>query len=202
MRTRKCLEYRNIRLSDDVKKVGELLYQTDPYIYPEFFGCVENAELIMKEAIEQELYCFHLENIFGAFDGDKLLGMVCMNPEGKYKWEEEEWCSLFRECGMLRQEVFHQVSHEYFKEMDNENFEDKIYILAICVLDGERGQGIGTEMLKRFLEQHPTGKMVLDTLADNEGAVALYEKCGFKTVDVYYGFSTTEEKPRCLRMER
>lgn len=43
------LEFRYLTENDDCSEVGRLLYQTDPYIYPAFFGCEKNAVIIMKE---------------------------------------------------------------------------------------------------------------------------------------------------------
>ena len=62
--------------------------------------------------------------------------------------------------------------------------EDTIPELAIGLLPGYRGQGIGTAMLTRLLEAakgvYPG--VSLSTRANNPPAVRLYERCGFQKV--------------------
>ena len=202
MLTKRCIEYRNVRLTDNLKTIGRLLYQTDSFIYPEFFGGATNAEEIMEEAVKNNLYCFGTENVFGAFENEKLLGMICMNPNGACKWNYDTWKKMFTDRNMLNQRIFDYVADGYFEPLNEEKLEGKIYVLAVCVLEEERGYGIGTEMMQRFIELHKNEHIVLDTLADNLPAVLLYEKCGFKPMEYYFGFSTIQERPRCIRMER
>ena len=47
----KLLEYRYIELTDDLGEIGKLLFHTDPFIYPDFFGNIDNAAKVIKEAI-------------------------------------------------------------------------------------------------------------------------------------------------------
>ena len=202
MHTKKCFEYRNIRLTDNLKIIGKLLYQTDPFIYPEFFGREESAEEIMEEVVKRNLYCFGPEHIFCAFDGKKPIAMVCTNPGGTCKWNYDEWKTMFDERSILNQKMFDHVADGYFEPLNEENLDGQLYVLAVCVLKEERGRGIGTELMQRFVAQHEKERIVLDTLANNAPAVSLYESCGFEPVEYYFGFSTTQSRPRCIRMER
>ena len=61
-----------------------------------------------------------------------------------------------------------------------------LYICALAVIPGFRGRGVGTEMLSIAREQareRGLGTQSLLVFEQNEGAVKLYERSGFKVVD-------------------
>lgn len=57
-------------------------------------------------------------------------------------------------------------------------------------------------VIDEFLEKHPKEDMELCVLKDNEGAVKLYQDCGFLVVEEYPGFSTNPIKPKAVGMTR
>lgn len=194
------LEFRNITLKDDLKNIGRLLYYTDPYIYPAFFGNIEYAECIIEAAIKKSIYCFNTQDIFCTFIDDMPVGMICVNPEGKRKWINEDWIRLLVDMRFKKTDCFQCVSEKYFEPMNNEKFENQIYILALSVLPSMRGNTIGKQMLQKFLEKYSEKQVVLDTLENNLSAIALYKKHGFKEIKKYIGFCTEGLGPNCLRM--
>ena len=60
------------------------------------------------------------------------------------------------------------------------NEEDKtIELLNFGVLVLKRERGIGSEMLRWFLDENPDSKVILHVVADNSTAVEFYSKRGF-----------------------
>ncbi|MBI3473954.1 MAG: N-acetyltransferase [Candidatus Solibacter usitatus] len=69
--------------------------------------------------------------------------------------------------------------------------EDIGHITQLCVAPGRRGEGIGYELLRRALEAFRglgCRKVSLTVTAANRGAVALYERVGFRTVHRFCAF--------------
>ena len=196
------LDCRYLKLTDDIDAIGELLYLTDPFIYPTFFGSRDNAVKIMREAICRGSYCFSKQNIFCAFWGNKPVAMICKNPDGRYKWDYQEWRDLFFKAEALISDSFDNVAEKYFLPMNNESFESQDYLLAVCVLPEYRSQQVGTYLLDQFLKIHSERDIVLDTLEDNTAGMCLYKKFGFAEYEYYLGYSESEPYPHCVRMIR
>jgi ribosomal protein S18 acetylase RimI-like enzyme len=69
-----------------------------------------------------------------------------------------------------------------FLRLSNLN-QDDYYIAEIAVDESQRGEGIGTKILKKAINTAKKGdysRVVLDVDLTNEGAVKLYESLGFK----------------------
>lgn len=200
MNTVDLLEYRYLETTDDLETIGKLLFYTDPFIYPAFFGSADNAARVMKEAINRESYCFSPDNVFCAFYNDKPVAIICKNPDGAYKWEYKEWQELFDLAKIDIPNTFDDVAKYYFEPMNQERLKGYVYILAVCVSTEMRQKRVGTELLKRFLELHPCNKVLLDTLEENTAGIALYKKAGFTEQEHYWGYSLVKPHPCCVRM--
>ena len=57
-------------------------------------------------------------------------------------------------------------------------------------------------MMTAFMAEHKAEPMELCVLADNPGAIRLYENMGFKITNCALGFSLSESKPKCYDMTR
>jgi ribosomal protein S18 acetylase RimI-like enzyme len=68
---------------------------------------------------------------------------------------------------------------------------DAGHITQLCVAPGERGRGIGREMLRRTLDVlagHGIELASLTVTERNDGAVSLYRRLGFETWRRFYAF--------------
>ncbi|WP_424005069.1 GNAT family N-acetyltransferase (plasmid) [Haloarcula salina] len=68
---------------------------------------------------------------------------------------------------------------------------------VVFVLDGQRGRGIGTELVRQVLayaEGRDHERLVLDVSPENERAITVYQNVGFETVE-RTGMSRTMELP-------
>lgn len=202
MNTIDLLNFRYLELTDDLDEIGKLLFYTDPFIYPAFFGSIDNATKVMREAISRGKYCFSHENIYCAFYDEKPVAIICKNPNGAYKWNYKEWQELFYLAKIEIPNTFDDVAKHYFELMNEEQLKGYIYILAVCVSKEMRQKHVGTELLKRFIKLHPHDKVLLDTLEENNAGILLYKNAGFKVLNHYCGYSLVEPHPRCVRMTK
>lgn len=70
--------------------------------------------------------------------------------------------------------------------------EEAGHISQLCVLPGLRGSGLGSELLRRsdeVLRGNGARLMSLTVTESNMGAIALYERCGFRTVRSFFAYT-------------
>ncbi|HVV46640.1 MAG TPA: GNAT family N-acetyltransferase [Bryobacteraceae bacterium] len=70
--------------------------------------------------------------------------------------------------------------------------EEAGHISQLCVLPGLRGSGIGRELLRRsddVLRGNGARLVSLTVTESNIGAIALYERCGFRTVRGFFAYT-------------
>lgn len=81
---------------------------------------------------------------------------------------------------------------------------DEGEILNIAVSPEYRRRGIGQELLTRLMEAVPAAESIfLEVRASNEGAIALYERMGYRTIAVRRGYySHPTEDARIMKWER
>ncbi len=81
---------------------------------------------------------------------------------------------------------------------------DQADILSFAVINTHRKQGIGRELLARFVDHcrdQSVSRIVLDVAQDNIAAIALYHKCGFQTFgrrERYYAGQNGDRKDAVL----
>lgn len=211
----KLQEYNYTQLSDEtvlsdkqMREVAELIYKTDPFIYPAIFGDgnkgIANALELIPELISKSIdSMFTLNNFFVASNQDKIIGVILW-IDSTLNWDEGALVELARKSGIkLNEDNIEKASRECFYESYYEDYKSNyIYLVNVCVDENYRGQGIGSSMVESFIAQHSDSNMGLSVLADNTVAVSLYKKMGFVSVNQTEGFSIHDEKPKCLKMER
>lgn len=190
--------------------VAELIYDTDPYIYPALFGDgpdgVKNAARILPVVFESNRDAmFAKGNLFVLSDADEIVGLILWH-KGSMKWDLQEiLAAARRESILLYAEDVKKVSKEYVDSQymaRDENKNDTISVINVCVKRGLRGCGAATYMMNCFIADHMKENMELTVLADNVHAIELYKKFGFAVVRESMGFSRNNQKPRCFIMER
>lgn len=67
---------------------------------------------------------------------------------------------------------------------------DNIDLLMIVVDKDKRGKGIGTELMNHLINNycHHEKNIILEVAVTNESALKLYEKCGFKIINIRKGY--------------
>ena len=202
-------------LSDkDYANIAALIYETDPHIYPALFtlaagpegsGSPETAGKVLPAVFEKGTDAmFRKENLFVYRISGRIAGLILWH-RGGLDWDTESLVATAEELGAaLNGACVESVRNAYVGDRYGTDAEDgTLYLINICVVEDMRRKGIGREMMEEFIAEHPKDKMELCVLADNTGAVALYEQMGFKKPeDAAPGFSLSESKPSVYVMTR
>ncbi len=182
---------RKARASDNKRKIAQLLFETDPYIFPAAF---ETKAIAADEFPFSGV--FDLKNIFIAIWNGETVGaaVVCHGPNEKIDVRQ-----AMRERSKLPK-TFPAVCRDYFNQLGDYS-EKSIYIACLSVDPDCRNQGVGGALLRYVFEQFPEAKVTLDVVEGNP-AESLYVKLGFKAESEKEGYSLTKEKPKVKTMVR
>ena len=192
--------------------IADLIYDTDRYIYPALFASKnkdpnENARRIIRQLLQNgrdAMFC--KSNIYADFDkSGRIVGIILWN-KGGMEWDYRLFMEEAALLGIaLIEENVRSVMKSYIEERyggGSFNRRNAINVINVCVKADARNKGIGKAMLDSFVSRHGTEPMELCVLCDNEPAITLYQKAGFKIVSQTEGFSMGSEKPLCYTMER
>lgn len=183
---------RRAREDDDMEDIVNLIYQTDPYIYPYWFNDdIKEAKKVLTPKLKEEGFIFHYENFYVAYDKElkKIVGVVsAIDPTTNLEYDYSELEKV--------NEKYKFTINNYLKALIKEVEEKKyMYLVNVCVDVNYRGYKIGTRLLKYFIEQmHEVGfdEIGFDCLMHNLRAKNLYHNLGFKEVSEGIGFDGTE----------
>jgi ribosomal protein S18 acetylase RimI-like enzyme len=190
------------------RDIAQLIYETDPYIYPALFSGCENPSEAAKTVISRLLMSgiddmFHKNNLFVLF-ADGLAAGIILWHDGPLCWDAGAFVKTAASLGVILDEnCVSTVDNEYFgKQYTAGSASPPLSLINVCVSRYLRGKHLGRTMLDVFILRNKRKDMELFVLADNPGAVKLYTGCGFQLREQSPGFSLSEEKPMCYRMER
>lgn len=194
------MEFRKATSSDNLEKIAELLYYTDDYIYPYWFGDVDNCRKELSPLLLQDKFFFNINNLYVAVMDNEILGVVCIvdkNTDLSYDYSELEKIN----------ERYEFTINNYIKGLIEEVKDASFaYISNVCVDPNHRDLHIGTFLLDSLIKEYRNKmykEIVLDVLKDNPRAIHLYKKMGFEQEgEVFKGFnSPNSEKPDVLTMK-
>lgn len=178
---------RKLVQGDDLGTVSRLIYETDNYIFPHFFGDSKtSAKEILPYMIESNTL-YNMDNIYVALIDDKIVGITVV-AKSPVKIDVGAFFEAFENAGAMIDDNFERVLKEYFFPLENES--EGYYISNICIDEAYRGQGIGGEMLDSILPMLDYSQDVyLDCLSDNQVALAMYKSHGFEELFGFSGFT-------------
>lgn len=186
--------------------IAELIYDTDKYIYPAIFGEDQkgknNAKTILPYIFEQvNDGMFSKENLFVLLKNNRVIGLILW-CKGIVEWDVNIIIEIANNNGIKLNEMnIFKVQKEYVENRYNKE-NGRISLINVCVRKEDRGKGIGKRLLNEFINCHYEEKMELVVLKNNTSAIRLYESFGFYVKQEDKGFSCSNEKPKCLYMER
>lgn len=172
---------RKLKKTDDLKKVAEIVYQTDAFLFPFLFGKKEKAILRIEKLIALEDNVFSYKNIYVDIDNEPRGILVEEKAKIKYKNSADfsKSFSIMFLMGLLVKQLL------IFPLMLHQLKEGETYLQIVCVDKNHRGQGIGSALLKNAVKrakQEGINTLFLDVAITNYGARKLYEKHGFEIV--------------------
>lgn len=112
-------------------------------------------------------------NVIVAADGPQILGMVLSFPSEFHRITDE------------MREFIPGEKLSRFTDFYAAREEESWYIDAVCVARAHRRQGMGLDLMRRAMDRGRENGFATASLlvfADNQAAIALYERLGFETV--------------------
>lgn len=183
------IQVRKLTLDDNFSQVSKLIYETDNYIFPHFFG--ENkaiAKQILVNMIKADTL-YNINNICVALVDDEIIGVSVLAPS-PVTINVAAFFEAFEQAGADAEidEMFQTVMKEYFIPL--EAHPDGYYIASLCVDEQYRGKGIAGAMVNHVLSSEYAEKDIyLDCLSDNERAISVYESHGFCKLFEFEGYT-------------
>ena len=195
--------FRRARIDDNFKEIADLIYFTDPYIYPFWFqGDLGYACEFLVEHIAKPGFIFYFENIYVAYDKttDHIVGIICaIDRNANLDFDYEQ---------IKTNNQNHKITIEgYIERIIAEAKEnDYLYISNVCIAGDYRGKKIGTRLLGHYLGQMEKAgfhEFALDCLLHNLRAKNLYHNLGFIEIAEYTGFDgTADSQVEAVSMRR
>lgn len=180
---------RRARKDDNIDEIIELIYQTDPYLYPYWFeNSIDKAKEFLKDKILTEGFIFNYENMYIAYDktNNKIVGLVvAIDPSVNLEYDYKPLIKINKKHKNL-------IENYIYDCIEDINNNDNMYIMNCAVLEEYRGQGIGKKLLGHFIgnmERAGFKNFKLDCLLHNLRAKNLYHGLGFKEMEETVGFT-------------
>lgn len=173
---------RQAHTNDDAYTIIELIYNTDPYIYPVLMtGNLEDYKYML---LEQGMYNY--KNITLAIVDGEIAGLALSFTKD---------AMLIANC--------HEALQNYYKSLQRSLDDQTEYINNVSVFEKFRGMGIGTKLIAFIEKNTRMSKVALDCLVENKKALHLYERLGYTVTGLYPTFCLDASKNiKDARMEK
>ena len=188
---------------DNLEKISELLYKTDPYIYPYWFETLDNCLRQLTPLLLEDKFFFNINNLYVALnvDTNEIVGVICITDKSVNLDYDYSKLKIVNDRYRFTVENYIEA---LVKEVKESSF---AYISNVCVDEKYRGRHIGNFMISKIIDIYKDKlfrEIVLDVLEDNPGAIGLYEKLGFeKFSDIFEGFNApNSDKPNVFSMKK
>ena len=189
---RENIIFRRAQIGDVFSEIAELIYFTDPYIYPFWFrDDVNYACEVLAEYIAKPGFIFYFENLYVAYDRttDHIVGIICaIDKTSDLTFDYSELKSL--------DPHFRITIEQYIEKIIKEaQTNDYLYISNVCIDGDYRGKGLGTRLVGYYLGQMEKAgfeEFAVDCLLHNLRARNLYHNLGFIELAEYTGFDGTD----------
>lgn len=198
--TKEDIIIRKVNLDDNFEEIAELIYETDPYIYPHWFhNDVSECKRVLVPLLDKEGFFFNYKSMSVAVDkrNNKIIGLIqIIDKDTNFNYDYTELMAV--------DETYKFTIENYIFELINEVEKFGLpYFSNVVVHHGYRGLKLGSMMMDYILEECKGKyvKFLLDVLAENPAAVRLYEKMGFVITEKNMGFKDDKEQIEEYRME-
>ena len=178
---------RELSPEDDLGRAGELLYEVDPFIFPDFLGDSEKAKVLGPELFnDTENGLFSFNRTLVADENGQLDGILCYRTSDVAPWDKEAVKERFEKTGVELPAEFERANDNYMKKItDAELPEGAAEIEFLATAPEARGKGIATKLINKLKDSGEFKELHLDVLGNNENALNLYKKLGFEVTDEF-----------------
>lgn len=186
--------FRRAKLDDNFEQIAELIYDTDPFIYPFWFGNNKSEAIrVLSNKIDDKGFVFHYDNLYVAYDMETnaIVGFICaLDKSINFNYDYSELEKINSNYDFTIKNYIKPIIKDVVEYDDN-----SIYIINVCVKQNLRGKHIGTRLLGYFLsqmEEQGYDKFYLDCLLHNLRARNLYHSFSFREMKEVVGFDGTD----------
>jgi len=200
----KDLTIRKANSNDNLERISELIYYTDPYIYPYWFGTKENCAKILSKLILEDNFVFNINTIYIAINNqnNEIIGLSSIAD--KYTNFDYNYDKLFKD-----KNATYTIKNYIFPMIDTIKNKGIATITNMCVKEEYRNQHIGYKLLKCVIEEYIKKNdndikyVEFDVLAHNPSAIKLYKNLGFMQIsNIEKGFNGENmKKPEIIVMQ-
>lgn len=188
----KHIVIRSASAGDDIYKIANLIYETDPYIYPDIALNKVQALQVICEMINRCIGVFRLDNLLvGYFDGELSGTLLVLNYAVEFNMNDIKM--VYDELGIefTIKQVY--LWSQYFKKLvTTYQSQNGLYISNICVATEYRNKGVATGLINYLINQNKDKPLFLHVLKNNTNSIRLYEHLGFNIMDLVDGYSSEE----------
>lgn len=182
-----------------LEQVAELLWLTDPYIYPALMTLEAAKQVLPTLFWSSRDAMFNFNNLRVAMVNDEVVG-VALYCTGPLCWKSDYLKQTASIMGINLSDSFDLAESQYFESYNNVN-SSTTSLINLCVSSKWKGMGIGKKIMDAFITEH-TGDIELYVLKESVPAIQLYLRCGYELVEALDGFSLYEQKPACYKMKK
>ena len=194
------LEFSKVQCNDDVSRIAELIYQTDPYLYRDLLGDITQGTRLLGILIENPRSIFYKDHLYVCRKDGIIVGIASIQPHGT-EWDFDTIRMAYMEFGLEITESV-RAAGNYFKKTYS-RIGIGAFVCNICIHSDYRGQGIGNFVLGNLIAIVGRNNIELSVLADNIAAIKLYQSHGFIIVDEVYEYGGyNQDKVLCYSMIR
>ena len=189
------INIRCLRLTDNLEQVAELIYKTDPYIYPSWFKNYDSWKEVLVRLIKTEGSVFNYKNIAVAISANNIVGiLIYLDESCDLTFDYDKYIKVNR--------YFKYAIKKYVIHLKDNFKQDIIYIPNVCVDEKYRNLKIATNLIKFIKNKYKNKSLLLHCLKKNVPALNLYNKAGFKVVKELKGFNLSYKiKPKIYEMK-
>ena len=173
---------RALKATDDLKQVAKLIYETDPYIYPNWFDDKSDGIKVISEMLLLPTL-YNIENVTVAVDRNGFIAGMAVAKETPFVEEKESIALAFQRAGVKMDERTEQVYKDYYAKMGDAN--DGYYLANLAVDENHRKKGVASALLKEITKNKE--KCTLECVVANSGSWRLYLRHGFRVEYEYPG---------------
>ena len=177
--------------SDNLDEVAELIYLTDPYIYPAWFDSIEDGIAVIREMIKLETL-YNARHLTVAVTDDRVVGII-VSRYCPFTEDEREIELAFSRAGVPLDERTHKIFTDYYAKMGDPA--DGYYIANVATHPDYRRRGIAAAMISCTLDG--VDYATLEAVKVNIGSWRLDQRFGF---EIKYEYPGVFDIP-CYKME-
>ncbi|AXV40288.1 N-acetyltransferase [Methanobacterium sp. BAmetb5] len=163
-------------------KIGELIYEADAETFDFFFGNKKSASRKLGKLVKIGENNLGNEHTYVVTNDDQEIMGVLVCSAGKRMGTISEFkffAGNFNLIDAFKLAMIEIIDSIFLSDLEEEDF----YYAIVAVDESARGRGIGSFILEegiKMAREKGCRRAVLDVDIENEGALRLYERSGFK----------------------